>query len=422
MKQLEGPAGPVTHDAGQWLTLPDCKKVLFVVHTEVYGQRLRELLPLFESDLRVQVAYTVAPHAFNRGADRALNEVGGGVALPWQEAVNTEFDLALAAGSQGMEQVRAPLIRMPHGAGHIKLSRRPGTATGGHGDGERAVGGLGRGYLTFDGRVVPTALALAHRADLEVLARECPEALPIATVVGDGSFDRIRASLPWRDRYRAALGLRAGQRLVLVTMTWGQGSSFNRLDALLPRLVAELPGDAYRIAVLVHPNVRAGHGDWQVNAWLAGFRRQGVAVLDAGADWRTHLIAADWIIGDHGSVTLYGTLTQAAILLARFPSADVNPASPGAELGRAAPALSPAHPLPQQLRYAAETYPAAEYARIASLISSEPGRFDRRMRDLMYRVLRLGPPAYDPAPGPLPLPGRLAAAVVDRPGGLGLSA
>ncbi|WP_345650051.1 hypothetical protein [Streptomyces tremellae] len=417
MKQWEGPSGPV-RDSGQWLTLSGCKKVLFVVHTEVYGQRLRELLPLFDSDLRVQVAFTVAPHAFNSGAARSLDEIGGTAVLPWREAVETEFDLALAAGSQGMEQVRAPVVRLPHGAGHIKLSRAPE----GGAQGRRSVGGLGREYLTWDGRVVPAALALAHRADLDVLARDCPEAVPIATVVGDGSFDRIRASLPHRDRYRAALGLRPGQKLVLVTTTWGHGSSFSRLDALLPRLVAELPAPEYRIAVLVHPNVHAGHGDWQVASWLAGFRRRGVAVLGAGADWRTHLVAADYIVGDHGSTTVYGTLTRAAILLARFPSGDVNPASPGAALGRLAPALSPGHPLPQQLAYAARTYPADEYARIAGLISSEPGRFDLRMRALMYRVLGLGAPAYDPAPGPLPLPARLPGRAGRRPGGLGLSA
>lgn len=406
MDDVKGSAGPAQLETSQWLTLPGCKKILFVVHTEVYGQRLRELLPLLESDLRIQVVFTIAPHAFNGGAMRALRGLGSTL-LPWEDAVRTEFDLALAAGSQGVEQLRAPLIRVPHGAGHMKLSRVDDNRVSGE---TRTVGGMGRQYLMWEGKVVPKAFALAHNDDLTSLERWCPEALPMAEVVGDACRDRIAASLPLRRRYRRALGLLPGQKLVLVSSTWGLGSSFNRLDALLPRILAELPSRDYRVAVLVHPNVWSGHGDWQVRAWLAAFRQRGIALVPPEADWRTLLIAADWLIGDHGSVTLYATLTSAAILLARFPERDVNAASPGAELARIAPALSPSHPLPEQFAYAAAEYPAEDYARIAGRISSEPGRFNQLMRRLIYRILGLGQPAYQPVTQPLPLPDPLGLA------------
>ncbi|MEU8348902.1 MULTISPECIES: hypothetical protein [unclassified Streptomyces] len=403
-----GPDGAMPRNPDQWVTLSGCKRILVVVHTEVYGRRLRDLLPLLESDLRVQVTFTVAPHAFSGGAERFLRGLGATV-LPWEEAAGTVFDLALAAGSQGVERLRAPLIRLPHGAGHIKLSRTaddlPGTP--------RTVGGLGRKYLMWRDRVVPRAVALAHHEELAELGRRCPEALPRAEVVGDPCYDRIAASLPLRDRYRQALGLPEDRQLVLVSSTWGSGSAFGKLDALLPRLLAELPESRYRVAVLVHPNVWAGHGAWQVRAWLAGCRRRGVAVLPPWADWRIPLIAADWIIGDHGSVTLYGTMTKAPVLLASFPERDVNPASPAAALARAAPAMSPAHALPEQFAYAAAEYPAEEYARIAARISSEPGRFNRNMRRLMYRLLGLGQPAWLPETLPLPLPAPL---VEQQPG------
>lgn len=387
------------HDA-QWLTLTDCKRVLVVVHTEVYGGRLRDLLPLLESDLRIQTHFTIAPHAFNAGAERVLRALGDTV-LPWEAALRMEFDLVLAAGSQGVHRLRGPLLRMPHGAGHIKLSRLTDDRDPGA---PRTVGELGRQYLTRHGKVVPKALALAHREELATLARTCPEALPVSEVVGDACHDRLVASLPLRRRYRAALGLRRGQRLVLVSSTWGLGSSFNRLDALLPRLLTELDPARHLVAVLVHPNVWSGHGDWQVRSWLAAARRRGIVVLPPDTDWRVPLIAADWVIGDHGSVTLYATLTRAAVLLARFPAADVNPDSPAAELARTAPALSPVHPLDGQLAYARAEYPAAEYARIGRRISSEPGRFARNTRKLMYRLLGLGEPAYEASLPPLPVP------------------
>ncbi|MGV9877835.1 hypothetical protein [Streptomyces sp. NPDC003006] len=384
----------------QWLTLTNCKRVLVVVHTEVYGSRLRDLLPLLESDLRIQTHFTIAPHAFNAGAERILRALDSTV-LPWEEAVRQEFDLVLAAGSQGIDRLRGPLLRMPHGAGHIKLSRTTDDRDPGA---PRTVGALGRQYLTRNGKVVPKALALAHREELATLARTCPEALPVSEVVGDACHDRIVAGLPLRRRYRTALGLRRGQRLVLVSSTWGLGSSFNRLDALLPRLLTELDPARHRTAVLVHPNVWSGHGGWQVRSWLAAAQRQGIVVLPPDTDWRVPLIAADWVIGDHGSVTLYATLTRAVILLARYPSADVNPASPAAELATTAPALSPAHPLSEQLAYARAEYPAEEYARIGRRITSEPGRFARNTRRLMYRLLGIGQPAYEASLPLLPVP------------------
>ncbi|QNP69553.1 hypothetical protein IAG44_08905 [Streptomyces roseirectus] len=387
----------------QWLTLPHCKRVLVVVHTEVYGKRLLDILPLLESDLRVQVEFTIAPHAFNPGAARSVPTLHGGL-IPWETAVRGRFDLVVAAGSQGLHLLDGPLLRLPHGAGHTTLSRPGDDRDPGA---PRTVGGLGRRYLMRDGRVIPAALALAHRDDLGVLRRHCPEALPVAEVVGDSSYDLLRAGLRRRSEIRAALGLRRGQKLVVVSSTWGSGSSFNRLDALLPRLLAELDPALFRIAVIVHPNVWSGHGDWQVRSWLAAARAHGIAVVPPEADWRAPVIAADWLIGDHGSVTLYATLARVPVLLARFPSDDVNPDSPIAELARVAPALSAGHRLPEQLAYARSRYPADDYARIARQLSSEPGRFGRNLRTLMYRLLKLGEPAHPPALPPLPLPAPL---------------
>ncbi|HZG05141.1 MAG TPA: hypothetical protein VE546_16490 [Streptomyces sp.] len=394
-----GTEGPAVLRQGQWLTRPGCKRVLVVAHTMTYAQRLCGVFSLLESDPRIQVVFTVAPHAFGGGVTRYLQDLGIGV-VPWELAVDAEFDLALAAGSRGIDQVRAPVVRMSHGAGHIKLLRAPEEPEDREEPGAgaaRTPGMLSRRHLVRDGRVVPAAIALAHEQHREEMARSCPEALPRAVVVGDPCHDRITASLPHREEYRRALGLTGRQRLVLFTSTWGPSSSFGRFEALLPRLLDELPRDRYRAAALVHPNVWAGHGDWQIRAWLASCRRRGLTLLPPEADWQAPLVAADWIVGDHGSVTAYGTLTGAPVLLARCPGEEISPASPAARLARVAPALSPLHPLEDQLRYAAEEYRPREYADVAALLTSEPGRFNRLMRRLMYRLLGIGEPAYAPA-------------------------
>ncbi|MER7846381.1 hypothetical protein ABTZ03_20775 [Kitasatospora sp. NPDC096077] len=387
---------------GPWETLRDRKEVLVVAQTMVYAKRLHDFYSLLASDLRVHVQFTVAPHTFNRGTAEILQAMGGTV-LPWEQAVRREFDLVLAAGSQGMEQLHGPVVRLPHGAGNIKLARN--SAPGG----ERPAVGLGPDYLYWEGRLVPASFALAHEEELLELRRSCPEALPIAEVVGDPCYDRIAAALPHREHHRAALGLRRDEKLVLVSSTWGDGSLFTRLDAVLPRLASELPRHGYRAVLLTHPNISAAHGAFAVRSWARATARGVVTVVPPETDWRPLLVAADFIIGDHGSVTLYGAMTGAPVLLAEYPHRNVNPRSPAAQLARTAPALSPGHPLVDQLSYAAEQYRPEEYAAIAARISSEPGRFDRNARRLLYRVLGLGQPAHAPAPEPLPLPDPLDA-------------
>ncbi|MET8542042.1 hypothetical protein ABZW03_15495 [Kitasatospora sp. NPDC004799] len=399
-----GPGTDGTPDGAAWPleTLRDRKRVLVVAQTMVYAQRLHDFYSLLAPDLRIHVQFTVAPHMFNRGAAEGLLALGATV-LPWEQAVRHTFDLVLAAGSQGMEQLHGPVVRLPHGAGNIKLPRSGGPDRG------RPARKFGPDYLCWEGRLVPVSFALAHQEELGELGRNCPEALPIAEVVGDPCYDRIAAALPHRERYRAALGLRPEEKLVLVSSTWGAGSLFTRLDTVLPRLAAELPRPGYRTALLAHPNIAAAHSSWQVRSWAMATARGALSVVPPEADWRPLLVAADYIIGDHGSVTLYGAMTGVPVLLAEYPHHAVNPRSPSAQLARTAPALAPGHPLTDQLAYAAEQYRPEDYAAIADRISSEPGRFDRNARRLLYRVLGLGQPAHGPEPAPLPLPAPLDA-------------
>ncbi|WP_241562081.1 hypothetical protein [Streptomyces hoynatensis] len=374
--------------------------MLVVAHTIAYAKQLRYAVSLLESDLRAQAVFTVAPHAFGDGVVPYLRALGISV-IPWRQALGMEFDLALAAGSRGIHEVRAPIIRMPHGAGHIKLLRRTEDPSGTH---RRAAAMLNRSYLMREGRVVPAAIALPHSRDLDTLAWSCPEALSRATVVGDPSHDCLLASLPHRAVYRRALGIEEGQRLLVLSSTWGRSAFFSRLDALLPRLLSELPRDRFVIAVLVHPNVAAGHGTYQVRSWLASYLRRGVAVAPPTTDWPSLLVAADWVLGDHGSLTSYATLAGVPILLTSHPEDEVAPDSPAAALARRAPILSPAMPLAEQLDYAAAGFGPDRYREVCALLSSEPGRFPPRMRTLMYRLLGLSEPAYEPVMGPAPLP------------------
>lgn len=382
----------------EWRTVLGCKKILVVVHTIAYGKRLVDVMALLESDFRIQVSFTVPAHAFAGGVPEYLVRLGGAV-LAWEEAVRGRFDLVLAAGPRGVEQLDAPLVALPHGANFVK--RVVGTPDDG-------VAGLRRSDLAPGGRL-PGAVVLAHRDDLAELKRGFPEAAAVAEVIGDPVFDRMTASLASRGAYRAALGIAEDRKLVAVASTWGPGSLFTRFESLLPRLAHELPRDGFAVVALLHPNIWAKHGVWQVNAWLARCRQMGVHVIAPEADWRSVLIAADWVVGDHGSVSVYATITGAPILLTGPPHQQIAPGSPAADLSRIAPVLSPMHGMAEQLAYAAAEYRRPDYQAIAARITSHPGEFARRMRRLVYRVLGLGQPAHPPATLPLPLPPALDA-------------
>lgn len=390
---------PVGLDAQRWVTRGGCRAVLAVVHTVASGQRLMDAVRLLEDDLRIQVVFTAAPDVFSNGVAEFLSGVDGAV-IGWQQAIREEFDLALAASYGSLHQLHAPLVVMPHGASFNKLvtSRERGGATV-----ARAAYGLERQRLVHDGTVVASAIVLAHDADLIRLGRECPEAQPVASVAGDPAYDRLLASLRDRGAYRRALGVTEDQKLVVVTSTWGPRSLFSE-GAVLPRLVDELSGDTYKVAALIHPNAWFTHGPWQMRAWLADRVRRGLRLVPPEADWRAVLAAADLIVGDHGSLALYGAAVGIPVVLAGFCDRDIDPFSASALLAMVAPRLRPDVPLPVQVRAAEAGHRAEHRDVIAARLTSQPGRFNANMRRLMYRLLRLRQPATIPATEPAAAP------------------
>ncbi|TCP48507.1 hypothetical protein EV191_11064 [Tamaricihabitans halophyticus] len=166
--------------------------------------------------------------------------------------------------------------------------------------------------------------------------------------------------------------------------------------------MAELPIDSYQVAVALHPNIWHGHGAWQVRSWLADCLRSGMVLLPEIDGWRSGLIAADIIIGDHGSVTGYGAALGHPTLLATFADTDIDPASPIAALGSTAQRLDRNRPLLPQLEAALRQHDPRRYSWLDASITSAPGDALNRLRALFYRLLALDPPAGEPPLDTLP--------------------
>jgi hypothetical protein len=382
---LRVPVGP---GARNWTSHQVERTVLAIVHNVTSATRLLDVLALFESDPRVQVVFTwTRSSPFTHDVEAFLADVGA-IHLPWDQALRTGFDLAVSASYGGeLDLLDAPLVVVSHGVGYNKYwmaepAERP------------QVFGLSGRWLLSDGAVVPSSIVLSHPEQLDRLAADCPEAVPAALLAGDPCLDRILASVPWRDWYRTAFGADPATTLVVVTSTWGRNSLVGRDLDLLPRLLAALPVDRFRVALILHPNIWHGHGPYQVRAWLSRCERAGLIVVPPREGWRAALVAADLVIGDHGSVTFYGAAVGAPVLLATFAHDDVDGRSPVAALGRAAPRLDRRRPLLDQVRHAIQAHAAERYRPITRLASSDPGRSAGLLRAELYRLLGLPEPAH----------------------------
>ncbi|GHG69593.1 hypothetical protein [Streptomyces griseocarneus] len=254
--------------------------------------------------------------------------------------------------------------------------------------------------------MIPSAIVLSHDEQRERLRRGCPEAVPLSVVAGDPCMDRLRASLPFREEYRAALGLRPGQKLLVLTSTWGPYSLLGANMDLVRRALAELPSDEYRVLAAVHPNVWYGHGGWQLRAWLAPFLRSGLILPSPETDvWKAALVAADAFVGDHGSLTLYAAALGVPGLLGAFGEEVVAQGSPMDRLGAALERVAPDVPLERQLARAAAGRAGDERLDgIGALVTSRPMRSAELLRRLYYSRMELSEPEQPAVPRPVALP------------------
>ncbi|GAA2145422.1 hypothetical protein GCM10009760_34050 [Kitasatospora kazusensis] len=380
-------------DDDRWNTRPAKAHVLAVARTLTSATRVMDVLPLLRPQDGIELYITVNPgSAFTAGLDAYLESLDGITVLSWHEAVHRSFDLAVACTAhRSMHRLQAPLVVLPHGAGYNRLVR-PTTGDG------HSPAGLSRHELTWRGRLVPAVIGLSHEEQAERLRSAFPEALERTRVVGDPCFDRILESLTERDRYRQLLGAVAGRKLVVVSSTWSEHSLLGRSPGLPLRLVRELPVDEYAVAVVLHPNIWARHNPLGL---LREAQESGLLVIPPRSGWQAALVAADWVVGDHGSVSFYGAALDRVTLLAATGEQELDPRSPSYAFGRGAPALDVDGPLEQQLRQAAEAHDRSRLAALTDRSLGERGQSARILREILYSYLAaVDEPKDDPWPTP----------------------
>ena len=241
-----------------WRSMPFERAVLVVARTLGTTSWMLDLLPEVLSDTRVQLVFTCEedrPSVYVQGALDLLHSLRIPV-IPWEQALATTFDLAIAASHTGdLDRLTCPLLMLPHGAG-------PGKAVAAPPEGRIPIPNA-----RFRKRDVPAVTVVIPHEDM---ARYfAPDRNEVELLVaGDPVTDRLQASERFRASYRRAMGVAHWQRLVVMSSTWGVTSQFSTQPDLALQLLAELPYDEYRVAAVLHPNIWIGHSAWQVRTWL----------------------------------------------------------------------------------------------------------------------------------------------------------
>ncbi|POM27609.1 hypothetical protein BTM25_20250 [Actinomadura rubteroloni] len=396
---MEYRRGPFGIGRSKGATLTAERTVLAVVHHVTAATRLADVLPLVERDRRVQVVYTVAPASvLSVGATEYLRAAGA-VEIPFEQAAQNRFDLAVSAGDGALQHVNAPVLLLQHGMGPSVAARR---WDGAGPPVRRPLAGLARQNYVAGGRVIASAIGLSHPAQRRQLLDVVPEAERVAHVVGDPAYDRVEASFGRRDAYRDALGVGPGRRLVFVTSTWGGKGLVGSCPDILRRLVTELPAERYVVAAALHPVIWNWHGRRQVLAWTSD--APGLRLLPPEEGWRAAIVAADVVLGDCGSVTAYSAAAGRPGLLGAFPDRDVAPDSTAEAVGRIFPRLDLDGPLVPQFEGCIASHRPDRAATLRDRLTGEPGRAAPRLRALMYKMMDLPEPESPASTEPVPLP------------------
>ncbi|MFE7339509.1 hypothetical protein [Streptomyces griseus] len=374
---------PVGSDAGRWSTFHGEKTLVVAARTVTSTVRVLECLPaLLRGDDRVTVVFAHDPtSAFNAGVLDLLHDAGCRV-IPWEQVSQAEPDLILTASENiDVPEGHCPVLVLPHGIGFQKQvpdARAPGDR----------LSGVVPDSLLESGRAW---LAISHPQQEEQLLSSHPKAAGRTLLVGDPCFDELLVSADRADTFRRALGVPDRHRLVVLSSTWGRTSLIGQDPGLAARLLAALPYDEFRVAAIVHPNVWAGHGSWQVRNVLKPALDAGLMLIPQIHAWRSALVAADVVVGDHGSVTLYGAALGKPVLLGAFGSEAV-PGTAAAALGRTAPRLDAHDDVHGQIVSALAVQRPELFATVTEGAFHQPGRALPRLRTALYDLLRLPEP------------------------------
>jgi hypothetical protein len=322
-------------------TLKIHRYLLVVIRTHTSMDRVFELLEVVGEGINIAIKFVLdVGSKFAREVADKVRELGAEL-IEWAEAKQLHWDAIFAAHVDhqlaDLCEFSGKLFVVPHGVGY---NRKRLISTGGM----PGAAGLSAHELTHDGKVFPALIGLSSS---EQRTRLCPEALGREIVIGDLVRDKLIENRWKRRHFRRLLGI-GKRKLIVVSSTWGPWSTFATQKEIITRLVADLPSDEYAVALVLHPNIWYGSSAYELRVQLRNELDSGLLIIDH-LRWQGALIAADLVIGDHGSCTAYAVAMGLPVLIAACGSEELDEDSPLAALHADLPRLDATKSLRDQV-------------------------------------------------------------------------
>lgn len=373
---------------------------MFRTHTTL--DRMIDILPIFDNDHRITLHAVIEPGSDHASGLAAALEAQGLKVISYEEAVQARYDLVLAAHcGTGLAAFNGPVAVVSHGAGFARiLPTRTGNRV-------EAVG-LSQRELTLGDRVVPARIFLSHEEQIGRLASACPMAVDRAVVIGDPTLDTIENNRVRREWIRRWLGVQERQQLVLISSTWGENCAEATEPEVASKLLAQLPSDEYRVAMVLHHNVWRKYGELAIKTRFRNALDAGLLLIPGHAGWRGALAAADLVVGDHGSVSVYAAALGIRFLAVGGNRAEADPRSPNFALFDVRIPLDLAGDVRTQVETGVPPANVSAAQEIADHIIGNRGRARQTLWKALYGMLDLAPQSErlrdHPVPDPVPLP------------------
>lgn len=273
--------------------------------------RLANLARQILSDVRLQIVFTIPVPRFS--CSMRLEELVTSLRLPyisWDRALHESFDLAISSTAlEEFADLKCPMLILSHGPGHTKTISLASKSLG-HKD-----------WLTHRRDNYPyREIILASHEERRIFpsSSACEY-----TAIGDVEFDALYASMSRRSHFRNVL--KTGDRmLVTLSSTWHDNSLFGRNPQLIGNLLSTYPANQYCFALILHPSVWITHGEWQIKTWLRNSLNAGLRLIPYERGWQAAIIAADRVIGDYGSVSLYSNMLDIPTCFYQISKHDMN--------------------------------------------------------------------------------------------------
>lgn len=364
--------------------------LLVVVRTHTSLDRVLELLEVVGQGVSLAIKFVLdAGSAFAREVGAKLRALGA-EEVTWETARRTHWDAIFAAHVDHqlaeLTELSGNLFLIPHGIGY---NRKRLASTGGR----QGPAGLSSYELTAFGQVFPALIGLSSD---EQRTRMCVEARDRGIVIGDMVLDKLVAHAHLKPYFQEDLKI-GDRKLIVVSSTWGRRSTFATQKDVITRLVADLPSDEYAVALVLHPNVWWGESQFEIKVYLRDACDSGLLIIDH-TTWQGAIVAADLVVGDHGSVTGYAVSMGLPVLIAADGAAELDDDSPLAALHAALPHITDEKPLREQVERALNDHRPEDWKPYTDRLFELPGEGLARAANALRGLMGLPPLTESPRP------------------------